>query len=111
MSLTIMAMLPSDRVDLKRLVRLGSPGQVVDDHIGRYRCPVEEVAAKRIRDCGGDRRRPGALRRLSDTLDADRVLRIGLVDGTDADLRRHVEIARWLGLIEQGGGRQTELGI
>src|SRR5262249_49208999 len=100
-SLIIMTVAPSDRVDLERLVRLRPLREEIEDHIERYRRAVEQVSTERIGNRRGHGSGARALDRLAHALDADRILRIGLVDRTPSDLGRNVEIGRRLRLIEQ----------
>src|SRR5579871_7055118 len=110
-SLIIMAVAPSDRVDLERLVRLRPLREEIEDHVERHRRAVEQMSTERIGNRRSDGGGAGALDGLAYTLYADRVLRISLVDRTPRDLGRNVEIGRGLRLVEQGVRRQSELGI
>src|SRR5260370_12609943 len=97
-SLIIMAVAPSDRVDLERLMRLRPLREEIEDHVERHRRPVEQMSAERIGNRTGDGGGAGALHRLAHALDADRVLRIGLVHPAPSDLSRNVEIGPGLRL-------------
>ena len=75
-------------------MRLRPLREEIEDHIERHRRPVEQMSTERIGNRRGDGSCAGALDRLADALDADRVLRIGLVNCTPSNFGGNVEIGR-----------------
>src|SRR5260370_8440231 len=86
-SLIIMAVAPSDRVDLERLMRLRPLREEIKDHVERHRRPVEQMSTERIGNRRGDGGGAGALHRLPHPLYPDRVLPTGPVDPPPSALR------------------------
>src|SRR5260370_16758890 len=91
-SLIIMAVAPSDRVDLERLMRLRPLREEIEDHVERHRRPVEQMSAVRIGNRRGDGGSAGALHRLAHPLAPHRVLPNCRSALTPSNIRRHLRI-------------------